>query len=222
MIPVCDIIPRRTTPLVTLVAIGLGGAALAAAMLLPVDDLRALVYAYGLVPADVSWFSPFTAALLHHGPIDGASNLLALWIFAPAVEDRLGRGRFAAFVVATTLAASAVAVLSRAGSPLPVIGAAGVTAAAITAHLSLFPKSRTLVLVPGWRGLDAVEVPTVVLAGFWFLLQVIGSRAGLARAVLTGGLPIFAMLGGTLSGLLLVHLLRRRDREAPAWWDTFS
>ena len=53
--------------------------------------------------------------------------------------------------------------------------------------------------------LRSIEVPALIVLGFWLLIQLMNAgRAGQA------GVAWFAHLGGFLAGLVLVALLRRR------------
>jgi membrane associated rhomboid family serine protease len=60
-----------------------------------------------VVPAQLmrgqGWITPFTAMFLHGGFIHIISNLLFLSVFAPAVEDMMGRARFLVFYVTGTV-----------------------------------------------------------------------------------------------------------------------
>ena len=78
----------------TLVLIGLNALIFTYGLTLEPDARTHLFFTYGLVPADVSWTSPFTSLFLHTGWLHLAGNLLALWIFGDNVEDRMGHGRF--------------------------------------------------------------------------------------------------------------------------------
>jgi membrane associated rhomboid family serine protease len=72
-----------------------------------------------------------------------AFNMLFLWVFGAAVENRLGRIGFAAFyLVGGAVAALGHMIVSNA----PVIGASGAVAAVTGAFLALFPRSRIVLL----------------------------------------------------------------------------
>ena len=206
MIPISDIIPRPTTPIVTVALIAVIAATYGIQLLLPPDGLRQIISNYGVVPAGFSLVTLLTSIVLHHGLLQAASNALALWIFGASVEDRMGAGRFLAFFGVTAVAAGLMDAAARTGSPIPTVGASGAVAALMSAHFVLFPKSRTLVLVPALSGIDLVEIPTLVLAGFWLLFQI------------AGGVSTFATIGGAIAGALLVWLFRQRSRERVEWW----
>jgi membrane associated rhomboid family serine protease len=207
MIPVGDVIPRRTTPVVTILVVVVTACAFAGVWLLPGERFWEIIAGYGLVPVAFSGSALLTSLLLHYGPLQAVSNLLALWVFGASVEDRMGPGRFLLFYLVGGLVAGVADVLARNESAWPVVGATGAVAAVISAHFVLFPRSRGLVLVPIPWALDVVEVPSLLLVAFWLLFQV------------AGGASVFAALGGTTAGLLLVWGFRQRRRETVQWWD---
>ena len=153
-----------------------------------------------------SWTSLMTSLFLHHGLLQAGSNLLAIWIFGASVEDRLGPVRYLAFFLLAAAAAGLMDVAARAGSPVPGLGASGGVAALVSAHFVLFPKSRSLVLVPLLFSIDLVEIPTLMLVGFWLVFQI------------AGGTSVFMPLAGAIAGVLLVWAFRQRAREQVEWW----
>lgn len=78
---------------------------------------------YGPFVADGDWWRLITAAFLHYGPIHLAMNMLALWLFGPALESVLGSGRFLLLYLVAGLAGSAGALLLTPNSPT--VGASG-------------------------------------------------------------------------------------------------
>jgi membrane associated rhomboid family serine protease len=155
---------------------------------------------------------------VHSGLLHIGGNLLSLWIFGDNVEDRLGHGRFLAFYLAAGFAAALAETWASPGSTLPLVGASGAIAGVMGAYLVLFPRSRVLVLVPifivYW---EVVEMPAVFFLAAWFALQVLG---GLARPLAGGGgVAFWAHAGGFLAGVLLIWLLRRRERLRVEWWS---
>jgi membrane associated rhomboid family serine protease len=215
MIPVRDVMPARTTPVV---AIGL----MAASVLVFVgqaavspDDLsrEAFFYSWGLTPAAFSWSDALTALFVHAGWLHLGSNMLALWIFGENVEDRLGHGRFLAFYLLAGLAAALAHAQIGAAPSLPLIGSTGAAAGVIGAYVALFPRSRVLLAVPlplvTW---EAIEMPAPFVMGVWFLLQISG---GLSTPV---DIPFWSIAGGFAAGLATVWIFRRPERQRIEWW----
>lgn len=214
MIPLRDVIPSRTTPSVTLLLIAAQCLLFAIAWLQPRDVFIDLVARFGMTPSSATVWTATTALFIHENLVHVGANALALWLFGPSVEDRLGHGRFLILFFTAGYAGALAEIWAAPGSALPVFGANGAVAGVIGAHLWLFPRSRLLVLIP----VDLVEVPAVAFAASWFVLQVIGGLGRLAT-LQAGGLVLWTAVGGCLAGLILARLLRRRERMAVEWWS---
>ena len=97
-------------------------------------------------PHDFKVWQLVTYQFLHdpHGIMHLAFNMLFLWVFGSAVEDRLGRAGFLAFYIGGgAVAAIAHGMVNQA----PVIGASGSIAGVTGAFLALFPRSKIQILV---------------------------------------------------------------------------
>ena len=97
MIPLRDVIPSRTTPVVTTTIIALNVLVFVYQWSLGSRDANEFVYTWGLVPADFRLVTMVTSMFLHGGFLHVGGNMLYMWIFGDNVEDRLGRGRFVFF-----------------------------------------------------------------------------------------------------------------------------
>jgi membrane associated rhomboid family serine protease len=69
------------------------------------------------------WWRVLTAAFLHYGPFHLLLNMLALYWFGTALEQRIGSGRFLAIYIVSGLAGSAGALI--AAPTEPTVGASG-------------------------------------------------------------------------------------------------
>jgi membrane associated rhomboid family serine protease len=58
-------------------------------------------------------------------------------------------------------------------------------------------------------------VPAIVLLGFWFAVQVFESVVSLGGAGSSGGVALFAHVGGFLAGVVVGLLVRRIDTGGP-------
>lgn len=145
MLPIRDIIPTRTPPVVTIGVIALNVLMYSAAGASGAPDTLRQMFA-------------------HVSALELAVTLLYLWLFGWSIEDRLGHGRFAAFYL--LCGASGAAAQAHWGTA-PIFGASGAVAGVIGAYFVLFPTSKLLAAVP-FPPL-VVEVPAVAYLGIWLL-----------------------------------------------------
>lgn len=221
MIPLRDIIPSRTTPVVTVGLIALNALVFLFQLLLDDAAGQALVEAFGLVPAAPVPIAVVTSMFLHGGLAHVGGNMLSLWIFGDNVEDRLGHLRFLGFYLACGAVAAAAQILAHPQSTIPMVGASGAVSGVMGGYIVLYPSSRILTLLP--FPLMLFEVPAGVLLGLWFLLQFVsglGTLGADAGQVLGGGIAFWAHVAGFVAGMAMVRLLQRPERQRVEWWDT--
>jgi membrane associated rhomboid family serine protease len=164
-----------------------------------------------------TWETVLTSMFLHGSFLHIFGNMLFLAIFGPNVEDAMGRLRYLAFYLLGGLVALGAQVLADPSSTAPTLGASGAIAAVLGGYLLLYPRARVLTLVFIVFFVTIVEVPAVLLLGFWFLEQLYFGLAGLASPLGGGeGVAYFAHIGGFAFGLLAIRLFaRRREPEPP-------
>ena len=153
---------------------------------------------------------------LHGNWLHLIGNIVALWVFGDNIEDALGHVRYVLFVILTSAAAALTQGLF--AYPYAMIGASGLVSAAMGAYLLLHPRARILILA---FNVVPILVPASIVVG----LDLVLNAAMAWDAVLVGGpeqagIAWFAHLGGFISGMLLVVILRSRDvrlfQPAPA------
>jgi rhomboid family protein len=164
-----------------------------------------------------TWQTAFTAMFLHGSLIHIGGNMLFLAIFGPNVEEAMGRVRYVVFYLVGGLAALAAQVAVDPSSTAPTLGASGAIAAVLGGYILLYPRARILSLVFIVFLVTIIEVPAIVILGFWFVEQVLFGAAGLTNPVGGGGgVAYFAHVGGFLFGLALIRLFTAgRRRPAP-------
>jgi rhomboid family protein len=162
------------------------------------------------------WATALTSLFLHGGLLHLAGNMLFLAIFGPSVEDSMSRLRFAAFYLVGGLVALGVQIAVSPSALTPTLGASGAIAAVLGAYLVQFRRARVFTLVFIIFFFTIIELPAVLVLGFWFIEQVYFAAAGLTGpAAGGGGVAYFAHVGGFVFGMLLVRLVatgRRRPR----------
>ena len=173
---------------------------------------------YGMVPADFHAPTLITSMFLHGSWSHVLGNMWYLWIFGDNVEDRVGHGRFILFYLLSGIVAALGQVAVDPNSTLPTIGASGAIAGVMGAYFVLYPHSRVLTLIP-WIFLEIVELPALVLLGFWFLMQLFSAGAiAVTSNQASGGVAFMAHVAGFLTGLVGVFVFRKREPPA-AWWN---
>jgi membrane associated rhomboid family serine protease len=220
MIPLRDIVPSRTTPIVTISLIVINVLVFLYELTLgrAVNDFT--LY-FGLVPAAFSWVAVLTSMFLHGGLFHVAGNMLYLWIFGDNVEDRMGHGRFLVFYLLCGTAAALAQTIAAPDSVVPMVGASGAIAGVMGAYFVLYPKSRIVTLVPLFFFFQIIEVPAIFFLGIWFVMQFlsgVGSITTAAGGSQTGGVAFWAHVAGFVAGLSGVIVFRRPERQRVEWW----
>ena len=217
MIPLRHVIPSRTTPYITVTVIVLNAVAWLYEVALPHESLNQFLTIYGVVPAYFTWPTLITSMFLHGSWSHVIGNMWYLWIFGDNVEDRVGHGRFIVFYLLCGMVAALGQVVVDPNSTLPTIGASGAIAGVMGAYFVLYPHSRVLTLIP-WIFLQIVELPAIILLGFWFLMQLFsaGTLAVTANTHGGGGVAFAAHVARFVAGVGGVFVFRKRDLDP---WD---
>src|SRR5262245_41436261 len=219
MIPLRDVIPSRTAPLVTIALIVVNVLVFLYEMSLG-RGAEAFMLRWGLVPAAFSWVTVITSMFLHGGLLHVGGNMLYLWIFGDNVEDRMGHGRFLAFYLLCGTAAALAQTMATPNSDVPMVGASGAVAGVMGAYFVLYPKSRVVTLVPLFFVFQIIEVPAIVFLGIWFVMQFFSGllTTSAAGGGDLGGIAFWAHVAGFVAGLIGVVVFRRPERQRVEWW----
>jgi membrane associated rhomboid family serine protease len=223
MIPFRDNIRSRTFPIITIFLILINIATFFYELSLG-PALEPFITRYGVVPGLVfAWPEtelPFTALVvpfftsmfLHGGWMHLIGNMWYLWIFGDNIEDRLGHSMFFIFYILAGLGAGIVHTILNASTFIPSVGASGAIAGVLGAYLVSYPFARVLTLVPIFIFIQVIEIPAVIVLGFWFIMQFLSGTASLvSTAAAQGGVAWWAHIGGFVIGMLLLGLLPRKE-----------
>jgi len=226
MLPIQDGVATRYPPVVTWCLIAANCAIFLIQISLTPAELDWFLLRFALVPAryfgsagvmpppGAADYLPFaTNMFLHGGWLHLILNMWTLWIFGPAVEDRLGSGRYFLFYLVVGVVASLTHALFNPSSVLPALGASGAIAGVIGCYVRLFPMARLIVMVPILFLPLFFEVPALLFAGFWFLMQILQGTVEFLVPADGGGVAWWAHIGGFVAGLLLTPALRRPARS---------
>jgi membrane associated rhomboid family serine protease len=173
---------------------------------------------YGFGGESLPFLNFFTGMFLHGSPFHVISNMIMLWIFGPAVEDRLRIPRYLAVYFAAGIAGdllqAGVNIMS-AGAAGYAIGASGCIMGIIGAYWYLFSWSTVCIawviwLIWIWYGVWEV-------AAFWVIGLYMASELldGLLSMGAVGGIAHFCHIGGAIAGMLLCMGMKiKRDTAA--------
>jgi membrane associated rhomboid family serine protease len=214
MIPLYDVIPSRTTPVVTVGLIAVNVLVFLFEVSLG-DSVDLFLHTYGLTPAAFSLPTMATSMFLHGGFSHVGGNMLFLWIFGDNVEDRMGHLRFLLFYLLCGTAAALAQTLMQPDSLLPMVGASGAVAGVMGAYFVLYPQSQIVTFVL----FTFIEVPAIVFLGLWFVLQFVSGVGSVAASASAGGIAFWAHVAGFAAGVTGVFLFRRPERQRVEWWD---
>ena len=184
--------------------------------------VNAFIVRFALVPALVSgshagaggfigrqlWpsLTLLTSLFIHGGVAHIAGNMLYLFIFGPAVEERIGVSRYLWFYLLCGLASGIATVAMAPASRVPVIGASGAIAGVLGAYFVFYPRGRILALFPPFF---FFELPAVLYLIFWFGVQLYWGIMSGAAGILVGGVAWWAHVGGFLFGIAAGPLIAR-------------
>jgi membrane associated rhomboid family serine protease len=185
----------------------------------PVDDYAAIPCEFTNQCPDTgppTLITAFTAMFMHGSLLHIGGNMLFLWIFGNNVEDSMGSVKFLVFYLLGGLAALAAQVAINPGAHVPTIGASGAVSAVLGGYLLLFPRARVITVIFIVFFFTIVQLPAVLVLGFWFVQQLLFGYFDLVTPEGGGGgVAYFAHIGGFAFGLLTIKLFasERRRRE---------
>ena len=151
----------------------------------------------------------FTSMFLHDPSGIGhiLFNMIFLWAFGCAVEDRLGRLGFLAFYLSGGVAAALMQWLfaSIQGEPSLMIGASGAVCAVTGGFAALFPRAKIRVFILFFF-IGVTWIPALVVVGLFFALDFIGQITNFL-GMRTGNTAFAAHLGGSAFGFSIAFML---------------
>ncbi len=165
-----------------------------------------------LHPDNPRVFQFFSCMFLHAGFMHLFGNMIFLWVFGNAVNDRFGHVGYLAFYLAGGVLAG-IGYLLLSGHA-PVLGASGAISAVTGAYLVLFPRVRVTLLM-FFYFITTFEVSSLYFLMFQFLLNLWMSFASGIIGYQAGGVAYVAHSSGYVfgivvaAGLLATRLLPR-------------
>jgi hypothetical protein len=223
-IPLTDHIRRRSFWVITLLLIAANVWAFFFELSLG-SRLNHFVMLYGLIPARYEprmlatlpaqlTLTPLIVSMfLHGGWLHLLGNMLFLFVFGRSIEDRLGHLPFLVLYLVAGMAAALVQIVANPGSRIPTIGASGAIAGVLGAYFVCYPGARITTLIPLFIFFWTIELPAILLLGYWFLIQFLAGFQMLAIQTATAGsVAWWAHIGGFITGAFLGLAMRPRRR----------
>jgi membrane associated rhomboid family serine protease len=229
MIPLKDMTPRRSFPIITILLIGANIAVFVYQLSLPQKALETFINTYALIPWNMHLalegrhftileaFLPLvTSMFLHGGFLHIIGNMLFLWIFGGNVEDRLGSFTYLIFYFICGVGSGLSQAIFSWGSHVPSLGASGAISGVLGAYLIFFPASRILTLVPLFIIFFLARIPAWIFIGLWFAVQFL-SGISPTVSVKGGGVAWWAHIGGFLLGVIFALILKPSRRRTASY-----
>ena len=227
---------RRITPVVTYTLIAIN-----VLVYFFLQSSDAFTYGYSVVPAEITggqdingvvrignqglrlypgptpiYLTLLTSMFMHGGIGHLLGNMLYLWIFGDNVEDRMVHAKFLIFYLICGVLASAAHIFFAPRSLVPSLGASGAIAGVLGAYLILFPHKGVNVFLFG----RVVQMPALIVIGFWGLLQFLSGFGSIGSMGEGGGVAYMAHIGGFVAGIVLVFIFRNAaTRREPRPYD---
>jgi len=223
VLPVSDEPKTRTFPFVNLAIIIACVLVFVYELTLSEVDINRFFFDYGVVPNEINdWLknpsgleeplTVITSAFVHGGFLHLGGNMLYLWVFGDNIEDALGHVLYVLFYVACAIGAVALQVAIDTNEIIPMVGASGAISGVMGGYFILYPTARVDALFVFF----IFPVPAFVLIGFWIGLQLLTGFATIGAAEgASEGVAIWAHVGGFITGLVIVLLMRPFIRVRP-------
>ena len=152
----------------------------------------------------INRLTPLISIFLHGGWGHIIGNSIYLLVFGKGVESRMGSMRFLVFYLICGLVAAATHIAINPTSAIPTVGASGAISGVLGGYLLLFPRARIRMYFPP---IFFFSIPAVLVLLFWFGEQLLAGLPQLSNmnAEVTGGVAVWAHVGGFLAGVVLVR-----------------
>ena len=244
MIPIRDVNPSLTSPLITFLLIAASAVVFFVIQPSQTDDAE-FAYRQAAIACELTTGEPLSLAeiegdrcdegagspffpekslalsvivsmFLHGGFLHLALNMWSLWIFGNNVEDAFGTLGYLVMYIASGVVATYGFVILNPDTTIPLVGASGAIAGVMGAYLVLYPKARVVSVFPILFFLP-IALPAALFLVFWFAGQfaLVGAGSGIAWEAHVAGFLFGAAVAGIGRRPLLARIGRlRRARSA--------
>jgi len=157
-----------------------------------------------------------TSLFIHAGFLHLGGNMLFLWVFGRAVEDRLGPLLYLPFYLLAGCLAGLAQCFVSAGESVPLIGASGAIAAVLGLYFISYPTAWVRVLMPILFFFWTFDLPALLVLAFWFVTQFFGGIAAITHAsrATSGDVAVWAHVAGFAIGVACGLVWRQTSSAA--------
>lgn len=213
MIPLRDTQPSHSAPVVTVAIIIVNVMSFLYQISLDSYSLNHFIAQHAIIPDRLQYQDMVTSMFMHGGWMHLIGNMWFLWIYGDNVEDVLGHSKYLIFYLLCGIAAAVLHVVLNPYSRVPTLGASGAIAGVMGAYMVKFPHSRIITLIPIVIFFTTVEIPALFILLYWFALQIFSGVGSIGYSnVSRGGVAWFAHVGGFVAGMILILVMRSRER----------
>lgn len=179
--------------------------------------------AWLLRPDDPQLYQFFTSVFMHAGWTHLIGNMIFLWVFGNAVNDRFGQAGYLAFYLAGGILACIGYLLL--GGTSPILGASGAISAVTGAYLVLLPRARVTVLVWLFYLILPLEISSLYFLLFQFIWNVVMSYNDAITSMPgagAGGVAYAAHSSGYVFGIAVAAILLATKVLPPNRFDLLN
>jgi membrane associated rhomboid family serine protease len=231
MIPLGDSVGGQRRPVVTLALIVACVVVFLYELTLPSAALDLFVRTWGAVPNKElaalagdprvprqELLTLMTSQFIHAGFLHLGGNMLFLWVFGRAIEDRLGPAVYLVFYLVAGAIAGLVQCLISSGETVPLIGASGAIAGVLGVYFVAYPTAWVRVLMPILFFFWTFDLPAVLVLAFWFVSQFFSGIAAITHAsrATSGDVAVWAHVAGFVFGAASALILPKSSGALPA------
>ena len=228
-LPIGDVNPTRSFPLVNWVLIGINILVFLYEFSLGSRGFQSFTLAYGNIPFEMVtgqdlpprgpspiYLTLVTAMFMHGSWLHLGGNMLYLWVFGDNVEDSMGHGKYLLFFLICGVLASFAHIFFNLDSRIPAVGASGAISGVLGAYFLLHPQGQIRTLFIFFVFIRVIYLPAWLLLGAYFVLQLLQAMVGGESS----GIAVWAHIGGFAAGVLLIFVFRdpRRGPAAAIDW----
>jgi len=216
MFPLKALRKQNTTPYVTFGLIAVNVLVFAWQLTLSQSQLGSVFMNAALVPCEASrsvfspetWLDSFRTMFLHGGWLHLVGNMVFLLIFGPHIEEYFGKVKYLLFYIAAGTTANLLHTAINWNVCIPSIGASGAIMGLMGSFFLLYPATRIRVVAFFFRvPVGTVDTQAFYLLAAYFVFDFINGLGALGVSnTATGGVAVWAHIGGFLGGLLLTFI----------------